>query len=812
MFQNIQEETKDQTKEETRLKKNILANVISKKYILLYIITFMVSTIGIGQPVSPCSLAICAAIIANEIPVIAILIISLIGNIVGCGVNSIIPFILTMLIFFASFFVTELKYNDENRNEKIKLGTRMLVASLIVGIVKLFISGFLIYDLFVTITTSILVFVLYKVFTNSITVLVNFREKRAFTLEEVIGAGVLLVIAICSIGDFQILGFSIRNIIAIFIVLVLGWKNGMLVGATSGVTIGVTLGIIAGTEPVTIAAYAISGLIAGVLNKFGKIGVIVGFVLGDIILTYLSNGGIQNLIIFQEILIAGIGLIAVPKSVNLSIENIIGENKFLPVGANRGLNRSKETVEKLQNVSKAVEDMAETYDQASEILINDNDFRKKNKQIFISELLNYTENMENNILYDSISDVDSKIVDDIFKALLKKQFIKEKDLVKIFAKNNNYVIGFEDEEKIINRDIEKMTQAINSAYRISKMNFIWNARLKEEKSNIKAQLKGVSKAICDIAEDIRVEIKNDNLYTDEKERISLLLKQKQILVQEISINRREDGRFIVEIYIEENDNENVSIIIGKIIEKTLNEKVKQTQSLIIENEKCEKYIFTSDDKFLIEIGQAGKVKDDMPVSGDSVLKTKLKDGKYLLAISDGMGSGADARRSSQIVIKMLQRLLNSGFKKETSIDLINSNLLNVGEDVFATLDIAIIDLYKGNIEFIKSGCSPTYIKNKKRIQMIKSLSLPTGAIKNATQEIFDKDIENGDIIVMCSYGIIDSNIEYKNKELWLKYLLEDMENNNPQKIADIILNEAIDNNYGKIKDDMSIITFKLTQK
>ena len=96
--------------------------------------------------------------------------------------------------------------------------------------------------------------------------------------------------------------------------------------------------------------------------------------------------------------------------------------------------------------------------------------------------------------------------------------------------------------------------------------------------------------------------------------------------------------------------------------------------------------------------------------------------------------------------------------------------------------------------------------------MIKSLSLPTGAIKNATQEIFDKDIENGDIIVMCSDGIIDSNIEYKNKELWLKYLLEDMENNNPQKIADIILNEAIDNNYGKIKDDMSIITFKLTQK
>ena len=47
-------------------------------------------------------------------------------------------------------------------------------------------------------------------------------------------------------------------------------------------------------------------------------------------------------------------------------------------------------------------------------------------------------------------------------------------------------------------------------------------------------------------------------------------------------------------------------------------------------------------------------------------------GKYLLAISDGMGSGPEARKSSQIAIKMLERLLTSGFNKETSIELINN--------------------------------------------------------------------------------------------------------------------------------------------
>lgn len=177
-----------------------------------------------------------------------------------------------------------------------------------------------------------------------------------------------------------------------------------------------------------------------------------------------------------------------------------------------------------------------------------------------------------------------------------------------------------------------------------------------------------------------------------------------------------------------------------------------------------------------------------------------------------MGSGTDARKSSQVVVSMLKRLLNSGFEKETSIDLINSSLLNISEDIFATLDIAIVDLYMGNVEFIKNGASPTYIKNNKRIQIIKSLTLPTGALKDIATDVFDKDIQNNDIIAMCSDGVLDSNVEYKNKELWLKYLLEDIDVSNPQKISDIILNEAIDNNFGKVKDDMSVIVFKLIRK
>lgn len=810
MFQNISETEK--TNEKAGLRKNILANVISKKYIFLYIVTLMVSMVKMDYSYSPFSLALIAAAVANEIPIIAIVVLGLVGNTITYGISGVVNFVITLLIFLASFFIKEPKYNDSSRNEKVMLSKRIFFASLVVNTVQVFINQFLIYDLLVAISMSIIIVVFYKIFVNSLQVLVNYNEKMAFSIEEVIGTSLCLSIALCALGDLAVFGFSVRNVLSIFIVLVLGWKNGILIGTTSGVTIGVTLGIIANNEPVVVAAYAISGMIAGVLNRFGKIGVIGGFVLGNIVLSYVANGLVANLILFKEILIAGIALLVVPKNINLSIESFMGQEKFLPVGANRGLNRSKETVNKLNKISNTVKDMANAYKNVAATVIDEEDIREKNKQTFISELLNNTEYMEENILYDDIRDVEGKIVDDIFETLMQKGFVKEKDIIKIFAKNNNYIIGMGKNAEKIDYDITKIANAVNVSFRVSKMNFIWSVRLKEEKKNFEAQLNGVSKAISEMAKSIDEEIENDDQNIEEKEEITKLLKQKDILVQEIFINKKQNERYNIELFIEKNEKKDLNEIIVNMVAKVLNEKVTIQEEKKIKKENVVKYTIISEDKYILDIGQSIAIKDGMPVSGDCMIQTKLKDGKILIAISDGMGSGPEAKKSSQIVISMLKRLLDSGFERETSVDLINSSLLNISEDVFATLDIAIIDLYMGTIEFIKNGACPTYIKNNKKIQIIKSLTLPTGVVKEASADVFDKDIEPNDIILMCTDGILDSNVEYKNKELWVKYLLEDIEITNPQKIADIILNESIDNTFGKVKDDMTVIVFKCIKK
>lgn len=801
MFQNINEYIVQDRKKETI---NKWSEIIKRNNVIMYIISFMLSLVGIGGNFSLFSISILGACFSSSVPLLGVIIVTLIGNSIRFGVGGGVEYFLTSLLFFISIFIIKPKYNEDERNEKIKVGKNIFISVFIIQIIKALFATLTFYDVLLSITYAVIAVAFYKIFANSVSVIENFGEKQAFSIEEVIGTSLLLAIAVSAFSDVSILGFSIRNILSILIVLVLGWKNGVLVGATSGVTIGVTLGIITGGEPIMIAAYAISGMIAGILNRFGKIGVIVGFCIGNVILAYASNGYTVELIYFKEILLASIMLLAIPKNVNINIEEFMGNSKFLPISRERGLTKEKETVEKLNNVSETIKKMADSYAKESKKIYTAEE-KEENKQIFTNELLNNLEPYTDNLLYEDIANVDGKIVEEIFDLLLEKQEIERADLLKIFADCNSYIVGFDDKEvsSYLEENILQILRIINISYKVSKNNFVWKRKLQESKKNMETQLNGVSKVISGIAKDLEKNSIEENKYTRQEIEVIELLKQKEIEVSEVTIAKKD--RYMINLYIKKPAD---NMVIEKILSKVLKENIILNE----ENSTDTNLIYISDDKYVIGFATADSSKNQSEISGDNFINTRLKDGKYLIALSDGIGTGRKANESSMQALAMLQNLLSSGFDKNSSIELITSSLISKNEEIFATLDIAIIDLYKGTIEMIKSGACPTYIKKNKRVQIIKSNSLPAGMINQDNIQVFDTDIQSEQIMLMCTDGILDSNIEYKNKELWIKYLLEDIETKNTKKIADIVLNEAIDNNFGKTKDDMSVIVCKFMQK
>ena len=291
--------------------------------------------------------------------------------------------------------------------------------------------------------------------------------------------------------------------------------------------------------------------------------------------------------------------------------------------------------------------------------------------------------------------------------------------------------------------------------------------------------------------------------------------EKKFDIRNLNIKRLKNGRYIIDIYhnlCDDLEGKKCNIKrIKTILERILKDKFiiqHQECGLRESKEQC-KFTYMSQDKFSVQIGISKTTKAGSPVSGD----TNLEDGKYLLAISDGMGSGPEAMKSSKVAIKTLERLLTAGFDKTMSLKLINSILeITQKDDMYATLDVEILDLYSGIMEFVKNGACPTYLKRNKEVQLLKANTLPAGAIEKMDLEVYDCDLQDGDIIVMCSDGVIESNDEYINKEVWVKYLLEDMQTDDAQKIADILLKESIDNDYGTQKDDMTVIVAKISKK
>lgn len=815
MIQNITREYEKENQNVGIEYKEIAKKLFSIPNIVIYIITILISTVNFGNSsdllIAPFGIALVAAAISTGMPIAMVYISSIIGTAIKFSAKGTLVYLITSAVFIAIYLIKKPEKN-ENETEQIRLGGYLVFSILIVSAVKMVISKIYIYDIMVTLILAVTTYIFYKIFVNSINVIKEYGKKRAFSIEEVVGASLLLTIAISAIGNASIFSFSIRNILCIFIVLVLGYQNGILVGGVSGITVGIVLGIIGNGNPTLIATYAISGMLAGLLNRFGKIGVIVGFILGNIIITYSTNGGIQNIIVFQEILIAAVGLIALPKRIKIDIEDIIPKTKMLTEGTLR-IEEGTDTIVKLKSISKTVDDLAKNYSDSTSKAYD------KNLQKFQAEIDKKLPSLKNNLLYEYLEQDKDELIADILDNIITNDILTENGLISVLAKHNIYVMNSDDNFAKVKeqQEIREVLKVMNNAFTNCKKDAIWQKKIDEKSNNMSTELKYVKNVIDDVTNNISKSSKEKNKFEEIEKTIKANLKKEN--VKDIQIKQEPTGRYIITAYTdicEEETGKNCPIKhIKREIEKYINEKVKvQNQECGIRQKKgmC-KYTYISEDKYLLQTGIARTKKDTSIVSGDMTSQIVLEDGKYMLAISDGMGSGPEARKNSKIAISMLERLLSTGFDKETSINLINSNLLNTtDEEMYATLDIEILDLYAGKIELLKNGASPTYIKRGKKVSMIESNSLPAGIVNNIKIDTYDKDLKDGDIIVMCSDGIIESNKEYSNRKLWIQHLLEEIQTDIPERIANIILKESIDNDFGKPQDDMSVIVVKVCKR
>lgn len=138
--------------------------------------------------------------------------------------------------------------------------------------------------------------------------------------------------------------------------------------------------------------------------------------------------------------------------------------------------------------------------------------------------------------------------------------------------------------------------------------------------------------------------------------------------------------------------------------------------------------------------------------GDSICHFVTADGRQIVLLSDGMGSGSKAAEASERTLKMLKDLISAGVSLVAAAEAISPVLEAKFESWgFVTLDGIEINLVSGEAIFVKYGASPTHILRGDSQKAVWKQSLPAGLSGEAA--VLKVNLKAGDRVIMTSDGI-----------------------------------------------------------
>jgi stage II sporulation protein E len=770
-------------------------NNIGKSDCLFIAVSFLLGRASIVGGLLPFGMAFYASTAGMNINRYVITAFILLGMVTRNAADQLYLTIAAMLLF--KVFTIPLRIEKTGHN--LKLGIVAFISTLIPEFVIAYMQGLLLYDVLMALFHGVIVFSLIFIYRNAMGAILEIRDKSVLTNEEVISVAILTALVLSGLSGIEVMGFALKNVLSILVILLCSYKFGSGVGAATGVTIGLIISINSPAAPVIVGSYAICGLLSGVLKNLGKVGSSLGFIMGNAVFTLYINGSTEVIIYFKEIILAVIIFMLIPQKVMDSVLDIFGVGTGLNPGKKGYTSRIKElTVDKLNRFSESFKELSKTFSE-------------------ISETSMVADKQELSVLFDRVAD---RVCRDCSLCL----HCWDRNFYNTYQVMFKIVERLDSKGRIENKDIpdyfisrcERINDfviAVNNVYELFKVDMVWKGKISESRELVSQQLEGLSKVVSNLACEIDTDVK---FKVDMEENLLLNLNRAGIKTNEVLVFENKWGKLEVSISHKgcggkraciSSIEKIVSLVVGKKMVKDSVECVKK-----VKDNTCTLRL-VEEETFSVTTGIAKLSKYESMVSGDSYTFMNTGNGKFIVAISDGMGTGHKAAVQSRATINMLEQFMESGFDKDTAVKLINSILvLKSDEDSFATIDLSVIDLYEGEVEFVKIGAVSTFIKREQKVDTVKSMSLPAGILKNIDMELVHRKVESGSFIILVTDGVIDAFKKEGDGDKLLQEFINRLETTNPQVIADMILEEAYKKCDSKPIDDMLVTVAKVWKR
>jgi stage II sporulation protein E len=651
------------------------------------------------------------------------------------------------------------------------------------------------YTLTITMLEASLSFILTLIFIQSLSIFTSSRKQVGLKHEEIICLIILLASVMTGTMGWAIGDVSIEHVASRYFILVFALVGGGAVGATVGVITGLILSLSDANAVYQMSMLAFAGLLAGLFKEGKRIGVIIGMVLGTSILTIYLGSQQEVIVSVMESLAAIALFLLTPKSFIRSISS------FVP-GTAENLNLQQDYAKKVRDITAGkVQQFSQVFQQLS--------------TSFGMMSIKSVEQREEHVTHFM-----NMVADKACSTCWKRKQCWDQEFYSTYRLMTDVMTSIEMDNKIKASDyptdwtnkcvkLEQVYGLLDQQYDLYHHDLQWKRQIVESRQLVAEQLSGVSRVMEDLAQEIRREGQAMHL---QEEQIREALEGLGLSVLRVEIICLDVGNVDIEITHQSSFGlDECRKIVAPLLSEILGENIAvKSESSYVPTEGYYTVNLGSAKEYHVETGVACAAKGGSLLSGDSFSMMELGNGKFAVALSDGMGNGERAQAESSTTLQILQQLLQSGMDEALAIKSVNSVLLlRSSDEVFATVDLALIDLYDATTKFLKIGSTPSFIKRGDCIMTVSANNLPIGILKDIDIDMVREPLQPGDMLIMMTDGIFDSPGEKVNKELWMKRMIQELDTKDPQQFADLLLEKIIRNQHGDINDDMTVVAAKI---
>lgn len=211
----------------------------------------------------------------------------------------------------------------------------------------------------------------------------------------------------------------------------------------------------------------------------------------------------------------------------------------------------------------------------------------------------------------------------------------------------------------------------------------------------------------------------------------------------------------------------------------------------------------------VECGMAARGYEGGDHNGDTAWAGLMQDGRFLAALSDGMGHGRQAAKESDQTVNLLRLCLDAGYTRAQTLTAVNGMMLMAGRgERFSTVDLLTIDLWNGQAALDKMGAAGSWLIQGGVLTCVTGDALPLGILETVESRSSVVRLRAGDAVILMTDGVEDAFPDSAALEEAVRLCALEP---TAQDAADAMLERVQDAGSGARMDDQTVIVLRLSE-